>query len=186
MASKCWFVLRQSHYPPPLLPENGTGKVSGGGPVSLGHLIPDLKHLDDVINRNGPLDIPLDMPIYPTRQSNLQFETHTSRGVEIAAGIGVPIAAAIGTTIELDVGTAFKRTIQNYWEFESLDTYIIQPTDEFIEDSVEDVEVDAYLKKRGPFASSTIFMITGIMVARGAKIEKGKILLQDVSGGPGM
>jgi hypothetical protein len=31
MASKCWFVLKQTHYPPPAIPKNGIGHVSGSG-----------------------------------------------------------------------------------------------------------------------------------------------------------
>ncbi|KAF7502927.1 hypothetical protein GJ744_004803 [Endocarpon pusillum] len=186
MASKCWFVLKQTHYPPPILPKNGTGRLSGSGPICLGHLIPDLKHLDDVINRHGPLDIPPDMPIYPTKAWNLTWEVKKNGGMDISGKGGVPIAAAAGLTIEQDAGVAFKRTTQNFWKFKSLDTAIFQPTSEYVEDSVEDDEVVAYLEKRGLFRSSTLFMITGIIVARGTKSETSEFRKRDFHGGLGV
>jgi hypothetical protein len=186
MASKCWFVLNQTHYPPPTIPKNGIGRVSRSGPICLGHIIPDLKHLDNVINRHGPLDIPPDMPIYPTKAWNIAREVNKSDGIEISGEAGVPIAAAAGLTITLDAGVAFERTIRNFWEFASLDTFIFQPTSEYIEDSVEDDEVATYLEKRGLFGSSTIFMVTGVIVARGAKTETSDVRKRDVHGGPGV
>jgi hypothetical protein len=181
MASKCWFVLKQTHYPPPVIPKNGTGSVSGNGSICLGHLIPDLKHLDNVINRHGPLDIPPDMPIYPTKAWDLTWEINNSAGVDVSANVGVPIAATAGLTLTLDARVAFKRTIKNSWEFASLDTFI-----EYVEDSVEDDEVAAYLEKLGPFKSSKVFMITGIIVARGAKMKTSDVRKRDLHGGPGV
>jgi hypothetical protein len=175
MASKCWFVLKQTHYPPPVIPKNGTGKVGGSGPICPGHLIPDLKHLDNVINRHGPLDIPLDMPIYPTKAWDLTWEVNKSHGVDIS-----------GVAIKLDARVAFTRTIKNFWEFVSLDTFIFQPTSEYVEDSVEDDEVAAYLKRRGFLGSSTIFMITGVIVARGAKTKTSEVRKRNVHAGSGV
>jgi hypothetical protein len=88
--------------------------------------------------------------------------------------------------IKLDVGVAFQRTVENFWEFESLDTFIIQPTSEYVEDSVEDEEVSTYLQKRGLFRSSSLFMITGIIVARGAKTKASEVRKRDVHGGLGV
>jgi hypothetical protein len=186
MASKCWFVLKQTHYPPPVIPKNGTGRVSRSGPICLGHLIPDLKHLDNVINRHGPLDIPPDMPIYPTKAWDLTWELSKSGGVDVFGEAGVPVATAAGITVKLDARVAFKRTIKNFSEFASLDTFIFQPTSEYVEDSVEDDEVAAYLEKRGLFGSSTIFMITGVIVARGAKTKTSEVRKRDVHGGSGV
>ncbi|OIW27243.1 hypothetical protein CONLIGDRAFT_633582 [Coniochaeta ligniaria NRRL 30616] len=186
MASKCWFVLAQTHYPPPIIPKNGIGRMSGSGPVCLGHLIPDLKHLDNVINQHGPLDVPPDMPIYTTRAWNLTWEVNRSGGVDVSGNAGVPVAAAAGLTIKLEAGVAFQQTVKNFWEFESLETFIFQPTREYIEDSIEEDEVEAYLAMRGPFKSSTVFMITGIIVARGAKRKTSQVRKRAIQGGPGL
>lgn len=186
MASKCWFVLKQTHYPPPAIPKNGIGRVSGSGPICLGHLIPDLKHLDNVINRHGPLDIPADMPIYPSKAWDLTWEVNKSDGADVSGEVGVPIAAAAGLTIKSSAGVAFERSIKNFWDFESLDTFIIQPTGEYVEDSVEDDEVAAYLENRGLLKSSTMFMITGIIVARGAQVKTSNAQRRAVHGGPGV
>lgn len=184
MASKCWFVLKQTHYPPPVLPKSGVGSVKGSGPICLGHLIPDLKHLDNVINRHGPLDIPSDMPIYPTKAWDLTWGVDETTGFGVSGNAGVPIAAAAGLTLKLGAGVTFKKTIKNFWEFKSLETFIFQPTSEYVEDSIEDEEVVAYHEKRSFLNSSTVFMITGVIVARGAKTKTSDIRKQDIHGGP--
>ncbi|KIM96503.1 hypothetical protein OIDMADRAFT_170236 [Oidiodendron maius Zn] len=180
MASKCWFVLQQTHYPPPFFPKNGSGVASG--PLCLGHLISDLKHLDNIINRSGPLRIPPDMPIYPTKAWDLTWDINRSNGVDVSENIGVPIAAAAGLSINLDAGVAFQRTIRNFWEFQSLESFIFQPTSAYIEDSLEDEEVSVYFKKRGLLRSSSLFMITGIIVARGAKMTVSRVHRQEIHG----
>ena len=55
-----------------------------------------------------------------------------------------------------------------------------------MEDSVEDNEIGAYLAKLGLFQSSSMFMITGIIVARGAKSKMSEVRTRDVHGGPGV
>ncbi|KAH8897706.1 hypothetical protein GQ53DRAFT_742635 [Thozetella sp. PMI_491] len=177
MASKCWFVLKQTHYPPPTLPKNGFGHVNG--PICPGHLIPDLKHLDNVINRRGHLDITSDIPIYPTQSWDLTWETNRSKGGEVAGDASIPIAAAAGVTVKLEAGSTFQRTTKNFWQFESLETFIFQPSGAYVEDSLECDEVVEYLKRRGPLRSSSLFMITGIIVARGAQIRTEENVSKD-------
>jgi hypothetical protein len=184
MASKCWFVLKQTYYPPPELPKNGIGTMKG--PICLGHLIPDLKHLDSVINRQGPLDTLPDMPIYATKATNLTWDLSTNKGIDLSLKCGAPISAAGGLTIQVGGRVTFQRTVKNYWEFDSLDTFIIQPTGEYIEDSIEDDEVIAYLTQRSLMSSSSLFMITGIMIARGAKITMSHSQQRALNGGPGV
>ncbi|KAK7930999.1 hypothetical protein PG985_001711 [Apiospora marii] len=170
MSSECWFVLKQQHYPPPVFPENGTGKSQG--PLCLGHIIPDLEHIDNVINaKDGPLAITPDMPIHKTEAHNLTWERSTERGFECSLEGGVPIAGAAGITINIETGVIFKRSVQNFWAFGALETYIMQPTSEYVEDSVEAPQVASYLKKRRVLKAPSVFMITGLKIARGASSQ---------------
>lgn len=184
MASKCWFVLRQTHYPPPKLPKNGIGKTEG--PISLGHLVPDLKHLDNVINRHGPLVVPPDMPIYETWAQDLTWDSGNVRESDFSGKVSVPIAAAAGAVIRGEAGFAFKKTVQSHWEFERLETIIFQPTDEYVEESVKMDEVTAYLKNCSPLHTSSMFMVTGIIVAKGTKARASQGHRANVGGGGGV
>lgn len=184
MASKCWFVLPQTHYPPPEIPKNGVGKTTG--PICLGHLVPDLEHLDNVINRREPLQIPPDMPIYSSSKCDFTWESHQSQGFDFSSNVGLPIAAAVGITVKGDAKVAFERSVKNFWEFDSLETAIFQPTAEYIEDSMESDEVSAYLHERRFHISSSVFMITGIMVAKGARGGSSRVNNKDIGGGTGM
>lgn len=185
MTSKCWFVLRHHHYPPPTL--NKSGSKQTGGPLRLGHIIPDLQRLDNVINnKNGPLEAPPDMPIYPTKSWNLTWNINNGREWSASVNAGVPIAAAAGITVKADAGVAFQHSVQNFWEFESLETYIIQPISEYVEDSVEDEQVAAYLSKHKRIVSPSVFMITGLIIARGAEIKSSMTDGVEIHGGPGV
>lgn len=181
MGSKCWFVLKQTHYPPPEIPTNGTGKLKG--PICLGHIIPDLRHLDSVINRRDLLPIPPEMPIYSTKSWELAWKVNNADGIDLFANVRAPIAAAVGLTVQGDVGVAFERTVGKYWEFEALETAIIQPTAAYIEDSMETDEVVAYVKRQGPLRSSSSFMITGIIIAKGSKYEVSHSTAKGLGGG---
>lgn len=48
MIEKYWFILNQSHYPPPHLPKSGFG--IGNRAICWGHIILDLTIPDGVIN----------------------------------------------------------------------------------------------------------------------------------------
>lgn len=168
MASKCWFVLQQTHYPPPEFDPQGFGAING--PVCPGHLIPDLRHIDNVINREKALEIPCSMPLYRTQGWDLKWNLGQERGAGLSSKFTAPMGAAgSGLAIATEAGLAFQRSVQNYWAFDSLECFIIQPTRSYIDDVMDSDDVAAFLKRKGLLRSSSLFMITGVIVARGAK-----------------
>ncbi|KAK1639236.1 hypothetical protein BDP81DRAFT_423753, partial [Colletotrichum phormii] len=106
------------------------------------------------------------MAIYSSKSWELRYQMDTRRGAEVSATAGVPIAAAAGVTMKLDAGLAFETSVSNHWEFESLDTSIIQPTLAFVEESISTAEVCDYLDGQACYKTSTMFMITGIACVR--------------------
>ena len=184
MGTKCWFVLKEAHYPPPELPANGIGSTKGA--ICLGHLVPDLRHLDNVINRHGPLAYPADMPVYPTQSRNFVWASNKSRGAHVSANPGIPIPVAAPLSIQLDAGVAFQRSVEDFYGFESLDTFIIQPTTEYIEDSIEEDEAVKYIKQHKTLGSWSLFMITGIKIARGARVRNSETRNRGVYVGAGV
>ncbi|KAK3682965.1 hypothetical protein B0T22DRAFT_502111 [Podospora appendiculata] len=183
--SKCWFVLRHTHYPPPVFPSDG-GVGRSTGPLCLGHLIPDLKHLDTVINREGPLAFPPDMPAYLTQMRDFSCHLATNRGVNTSAEVGIPIALAAGVTVKGSANSAFQRSVSNFSTFKSADIFIIQVTPSYIEDSLDTEEVRKYVKKHSKLGTWSLFMITGIIIARGgAKISTSDNSTRGIGGGPG-
>jgi hypothetical protein len=140
------------------------------GPICLGHIIPDLKHLDDVINTDGPEPYPPGMSPYQSQMEQLKWDISKEQGIDLSAKIEVPTGMLpVGPTV--DAGVVFKREIKNYWKFDKLDTTIIQPTVAYIDDSLEDPLVADFLsKKKGLGLSAwTLYMISGLIIARGAK-----------------
>ncbi|EHK27064.1 uncharacterized protein TRIVIDRAFT_119995, partial [Trichoderma virens Gv29-8] len=174
---KCWFVLKQVHYPPPDLPETGIGTANGS--ISLGHIIPDPVNLDGVINRSEEgITFTSTARIQHTRTvcnwNNVNdLEAGLSSNIKVSMGTGVPVSTALQTKL------AFKRTRKNHESFDFLDCYIVDVDRKFISRILEQEEVSAHIERikgvqlLGIGGRWSIWMITGIIVARGAKREYG-------------
>ncbi|KAI9928445.1 hypothetical protein MW887_002490 [Aspergillus wentii] len=174
---KCWFVLRQHHYPPP--------PRDGHGPIRLGNVIPNLRELDQVINVDGPEPFPANMPVYSTKKCDLKWDDGRERELSGDLGVGVPIPTAPGLTVGPSVGVAFERSVNNHWEFESLDSHIIQPTASYIRDSVDNEFVQDYVVKRAKIINKwSLFMITGLIIAKGARGFRQDSKETNAHGGP--
>lgn len=183
-SSKCWFVLRHTHYPAPAFPDNGVGQSKG--PICLGHLIPDLQHLDNVINRHGPEEFPPDMPAYLTQARDFNWQSEKDRGVDLSAEVGLPIATAVGVMAKGSASVAFRRSVSNFSEFKSLDTFIVQVTPSYIQDALDAEEVSEYVRKHTKFGTWSMFMITGIIVAKGGRVSASEGGKKGIGGGPGV
>ncbi|KAK3317158.1 hypothetical protein B0T19DRAFT_435967 [Cercophora scortea] len=183
--NKCWFVLRHTHYPPPTFPVGG-GVGRSTGPLCPGHLVPDLKHLDNVINSKGPLAFPPDMPVYLAQTRNFSYESTKDSGVTLSAELGIPIAAVAGITAKGSASVAFRRSVSNFSAFKSVDTFLIQVNPSYIEDTPDSEEVSKYVQKYSKLGTWSIFMVTGIMIARGGgKISSSESSTKGLGGGPG-
>jgi hypothetical protein len=176
---KCWFVLKQSHYPPPDLPENGVGIANGA--ICLGHIIPDSKNLDGVLNRNEDgIKFTPAVKIYHTESWGLDGKRDEGMEAGGSANATAPIGGAVPVTAEQHMKLAFERTEKDHKEFDILDRYIIQINRKFIGGILEDEEVAAHIERTkgvkllGIGGQWSVYMITGIIIARGAKGESGE------------
>ncbi|KAF9772130.1 hypothetical protein IL306_010188 [Fusarium sp. DS 682] len=100
-----------------------------------------------------------------------------SPGTNIAAG--APVLTAAGVTAKVSLQFAFMRTIENHEEYERLDTYIVQPTKDYIKNCLAQEELKAHVKGK---VAWSMFMITGIKVARAGKreVQEEKNLAADI------
>jgi len=157
---KCWFVLRQTYYPPP---------KNGIGPIQLGHIIPGLRHLGQVINGN-PYPYPRGIVVYETRQEDLKWRIDRQNGVDLSVKALVPIPHTGGlVSVGGKASYAFQHSVSRFWEFEALDVMFIQPTRAYIEYCLDEDLVKRYVDKHKNLGSWSLFMITGLTIARGAR-----------------
>ncbi|KAJ5652426.1 hypothetical protein N7507_009852 [Penicillium longicatenatum] len=156
---KCWFVLRQQHYPPP---------KDGAGPIRLGSIIPSLRKIDAVVNEDGPEPLPPNVQVYSTRKSDFKWDNGKGREYKIDNDVGLPVGMVPGITVGGAAGAAFQRSVSNYAEFD-LEAQFIQPTEGYLRDSVDDEHVQQYIQRETKVLNRwSLFMITGLMIARGA------------------
>ncbi|KAM3079613.1 hypothetical protein ACMFMG_006025 [Clarireedia jacksonii] len=169
---KCWFVLRQTHYPAPEYTRQSMAFGEAEGPILLGHFIPSPKDIDQVINRGGIIPFPRDMPIWATSTIDLRFSNSTGRDIETSAKVGAPIATAVGMTVNAEAGIVFRRMMGDTWAIDRLDTQIVQPTLAYLEQCRASAQVAAWVDKNKMLGAWKAYMVSGLMIARGAKNEK--------------
>ncbi|KAF4435105.1 hypothetical protein FACUT_7406 [Fusarium acutatum] len=159
---KVWFKLRQTDYPPS--PEDAILRGDGDdstAPLCLGHLVSNLKALDFPLNHGSILPFPSRMRVFGNSTLNFTWDDTRLR----SPGTNL---AATGVTAKASLQFAFMKTVESHEEYDRLDTYIVQPTKGYIEDCLERDQLKAYVKGK---VSWSMFMITGIKVARAGKRE---------------
>lgn len=168
---KSWWILPPSgRYPPPELPgaqDEGIGQAKGS--ICPGLFIPPKwEFWNKIINSNGPLPYPPEMPVLHSEQWDMSWEANSGRDTGFSAKVTAPVAAAVGANINAEASVAFKSSVLQYWNFDKLDTYMVQPRDTYISHSLEDEKIRRYIKNSSRiFDSWEIYMISGIAVARG-------------------
>jgi hypothetical protein len=136
---KCWFKLRQPDYTPEDEAAMGTGRETSA--LCLGHFVSSLKRLDFVLNKGEIEEFPPNMSVYSTE--TLQFKWHDADTATTGGGLGagVPIAALAGLVLKASISAIFKRSVQNWEEYDRLDTYIFQPDRTYVEEFLEGVKL---------------------------------------------
>jgi hypothetical protein len=166
---KVWFKLKQTHYPPPPRTKILQGCTGAEGPICLGHVIQDLKRLDFPLNPNTILPLPSNINVFPTTMVDFQWNDIRSSDRGIEMGAAAPIAGAAGVTLGGDVKLAFSKSVGDHEQFEKLDTYIFQPTQSYVANTLAE-EPLASTHIKGHLGWS-LFIITGICVARKGRKE---------------
>lgn len=185
--NKCWFVLEQSFF---TAPQYATLSRAGGkaeGDLRFGDVVPSPKDLYPVLTQGTlPLFSP-EMRISLSKVCKFTWEAITGHEGEATIGGGAPIAAAAGITVNAELKTTFKRTMKNWAQFETLDTEIVQPTKAYINQILEKEPVRDHVdQQKIPLLNQwTIYMITGLMIARvGGTIGHSESSSTGYAGGP--
>ncbi|KAK0704349.1 hypothetical protein B0H67DRAFT_499314 [Lasiosphaeris hirsuta] len=164
---KCWFALAQTHYPPPS-PES-MHRGAPDAPLALGHLVPNLRHLDQVINASAVEPFPRAMYIHgPFRMADFAWKDDQNTDVSVLARAGAPLLGMVpGVEASGTLGGLFRRRVERWWEFEGLEMYTVNPTRAYIDRVLAGEEVKKYIERVKVLGGWTVFMVTGLAVARG-------------------
>lgn len=171
---KVWFKLRQTDYPPPPEAAIKRGCTGVEAPICLGHIIEDLKSLDFAMNPDTIEPFPPNMRVFSTPMIDFRWNDARSQDKSVDVGASAPVATAAGVTLGADIKLAFSKSVGSHEEYERLDKYIVQPTQSYITDCLDEEPFASYTKGR---ITWSIFMVTGLFVAR-----KGTSSTSDSSG----
>ncbi|KAK1508841.1 hypothetical protein CABS01_08071 [Colletotrichum abscissum] len=166
---KYWFVLDQTHYEAPVYVDETYREACGT--LLLGHIIPGIKSLDQVINRDELPGFPRTFRVQRSTQSNVSWSRSTQLDGSAGASAGAPALAGVGISIQAGVKVGSTTGGSDSWEFDQLETQAIAPTTNYIQDCIRAPQVAAYVKQRKILGSWKLYMITGIKIGKGAKLE---------------
>jgi hypothetical protein len=180
MDEKCWFKLQQTHYPPP--PEAkilaGCEGVEPQGPICLGHIIKDLDHLDFVLNPQTIQPFTPGMKVALTRMVDFKWDDAMSKNAGGGGNIKGP--AVPGMAVGANTRAVFRESVQNHEAYDRLDKYIVQPTQDYVTRCLAQEPLANYVAKS---RSWTLYMITGLCVARRGKFTASESHNKTVRGG---
>ncbi|KAL8364201.1 hypothetical protein RB601_009780 [Gaeumannomyces tritici] len=167
--NKCWFVLKQSFYTPPVYttPSRVGGQTVSGN-LRLGDVVPSPKNIYPVLTQG---DLPLfdrGMRITPTQLGDFNWDQTRKLEDSANAGTGAPIAAGAGATLSVDISAEFKRTMKTWANFKTLDTEVVQPSTDYIDEIITQSDVQSHLEQnKTPLLDRwTVYMVIGLMIAR--------------------
>lgn len=167
--NKCWFVLEQSFYNPPVYttPSRVGGQTVSGN-LRLGDVVPSPKNIYPVLTQ-GPLPrFGREMRITPTQLGEFEWERAREREDGANAGAGAPIAAAAGVTVGAEIGAEFKRTMKTWASFKTLDMEVVQPSTAYIDEIITQSDVQSHIEQhKVPLLDRwTVYVVIGLMIAR--------------------
>lgn len=160
---KVWFKLQQTDYPPPPEPAILRGCTGVEAPICLGHVVEDFTTLDFTMNADSIEPLPRNMRVFPTRMIDFRWDDTRSQENSVDMGASAPVAAASGVTLGGDIKLAFSKSVGSHEEYERLDKYIMQPTQSYITDCLDEEPIASYIKGKKTWS---MFMVTGLCVAR--------------------
>ncbi|TGJ86466.1 hypothetical protein E0Z10_g2277, partial [Xylaria hypoxylon] len=181
MTDKCWFVLRHTYHKPPTIPNHGIGQSTG--PLCIGHVITSTQFLDIINPETGPVAYPPSMPVATGRVYSFKWRSTNDGHVDVSTNVDAPIAAIVGANLGLNAGIAFKSAVDRCWEFETLETFFVNITQSYVDDTMETKEVENYVDSHKEFLvkNPSLYIVTGIMLGRKAKLSESDMKEQAVN-----
>lgn len=157
------------------------GTCEETAPICLGHFISDLKHIDFVLNRGSIEEFPPNMQVFHTDVDHFKWKASQNSKTGGLLGGGVPILAPAGITVKGSIELAFASNIQNHEEYNRLDSYIVQPNKAYVAECLEGDKLSEHIAGKKAWS---MFMITGLKVARKGKRTTSESSHKQVNGGP--
>ncbi|KAI0541389.1 hypothetical protein GGR58DRAFT_18215 [Xylaria digitata] len=134
------------------------------GPLRLGRILTNPLKPSTCINTDSSVSFPTAMPVNRTIKRDWKDERTDRKGGAI--GIWSEFLKFLGITAEISIDCKIETT--NIYHIQALETQSIEPTKEYIQETVLDHRVSSYLAEKN--YRTPIYMITGIKIAHGANI----------------
>lgn len=166
--NKCWFVLEQSFFSPPVYANQSKagGKAEGG--LRLGDVVPSPKDLYPILTSGSlPLFTP-DMRILTTQFCDFQWDRTREHEGHLTVAGGIPLANTVGATTIGEFMAEFKRTMKNWVSYDTIDMETVQPSKSYINSVLEAEDVKDFIgQQKTPLLNRwTVYVVTGLMIGR--------------------
>lgn len=125
----------------------------------------------------------------PTLMEDFTWDHSLTSKSSVKIKATAPLAGAVipGAELGVGLGAAFSKSVANYWEFDHLERYIVQPTRSYVQRCIERDDVKRWITRNKSRIGGRweVYMVTGIIVARGGgrrrkEITRGKEIMAEV------
>ena len=174
--TKTYFLCPTSDFIPP----------PPAGPLCLGSIIRSTSTPQFPLNRANVVPVTnADPPLVETDWKKTA-STETALGLGVYAQFLRQVTGGLPFGADLDVEQSTRTT--SLFEFDTVTTLIFEPTPQYVEEAVKAPSVEAYLKEpKQRFAPvSSLFLVTGIKLVKGASIRYSTSKNKAVSGNVGI
>jgi len=141
--------------------------------------------VDNIINTGEMPSFDRDMRIFKSDIVNFRFSERGSRANEANAAVEATVDPTASATVNLDAGGMFTRMMGNAWDIDRLETQIFHPTVAYAQQACLVPEVKSWIDKHKLMGAWKVYMVTGLMIARGATHKSVEASEKDVHGGGG-
>ncbi|KAF9775976.1 hypothetical protein IL306_005884 [Fusarium sp. DS 682] len=135
------------------------------GTLQLGQILAEPKDPAYVLQPSGPLELPENMKVEHLTRENLNMQTNDEILGQFSAWAKLGYVPAF-----LKAKAAMTRSHDYVWHFDKLESYTTSPTRDYVIAAMKHGDVPESLKSF--LFKRRVYMVTGVRVARGARMQR--------------
>ncbi|KAK1246762.1 hypothetical protein MKX08_000564 [Trichoderma sp. CBMAI-0020] len=133
------------------------------GPIRLGSIIEDPSYVQEPIN-NPPIS-----PRSAGEQVYLHNAANSAVTLNASKSFALGLFVKFQQLLQSKIGGKVSSAVEETWSFSNLQTQWFKPSDDYIKQSLQQMEVQEFITQNYSWLRRTkLYMVTGVMVAEGA------------------
>lgn len=133
------------------------------GPIRLGNIIEDPNYVQEPINYSPAPPASAGEKVYLHNAANSTVALNASKSFALG------LFAKFQQLLQGKIGGKTSSSVEETWSFNNLQTQWFKPSDEYIKQSLQQMDVQDFIAQNYSWLRRTkLYMVTGVMIAEGA------------------